>query len=245
MEVDDEAPEPTYGDRAHHHLASHTLTARQHRELEPRVENYIKLNGSEKTAYVLESFQLVWTGEPIEWETKALWPSKQENPQWHREKKVCFCYKEDCCGTGRMPRNYRFRGTTASADLPLPWSNHCCASPKPPSLSPLTRTPYVQAVHNFFKEQSQMRNTVVELPGGNANFWTDITVCGEVYKDTIKDLCEDLTEMVAGDKAGWIAEYNKARAAIWFSLSAEEREGVQSLVKTWNRTGIPKEVKKK
>lgn len=88
MDSSDNIPDPTYGQRAPRHLTSVTLTAGQHRALEPRIPDYIKLDGAERTAFVLESFKLVWEGEEIEWGMKSLWPTKQENPKWHREKKV-------------------------------------------------------------------------------------------------------------------------------------------------------------
>ena len=79
---------PTYGERAPNHISSVVLTAAQFRTLKPRVPDYIKLDGQEKANFVLESFRLVWEGEHIEWDVKELWPSKQENPSWHKEKRV-------------------------------------------------------------------------------------------------------------------------------------------------------------
>lgn len=91
-----------------------------------------------------------------------------------------------------------------------------------------------------------MRRTVVRLPGKkSAPLWDDIGVCGEVYAEAIKDLIADVTELAAGTTDGWIAEYPKARAAIWYTLSEEERAAIETIRKTWNRTGLPKLVKKK
>lgn len=86
-----------------------------------------------------------------------------------------------------------------------------------------------------------MRGTVVKLPGrgGSMPDWQPLTVCGEVYSTAIKDLIEDLSGLTPADKGAWIAEYPKARAAIYYSLSEDEREEMETLCEQWNRTGIP------
>ncbi|VDB91627.1 unnamed protein product [Peniophora sp. CBMAI 1063] len=188
MDSDDEEVDPTYGERAPYHIATLTLNASQIQKLEPRIDDYVILDGQERTAFALESFRLVWEGEEIEWEIRSLWPSKAVNPKWHREK---------------------------------------------------------QAVNNFFKERLRMRRTVLRLPGEKKKSWNEMDVCGDVYEDAIVDLCNELTGLAAGSKDGWIAEYPKARAAIYYSLTDEEREAIQTLCESWNRTGIPKGMKKK
>ena len=79
---------PTYGEAARNHVSSVVLTAAQFRTLKPRVADYVNVNGVERTNFIMESFRLVWDGEDIMWDVKELWPSKEENPRWHREKKV-------------------------------------------------------------------------------------------------------------------------------------------------------------
>lgn len=99
----------------------------------------------------------------------------------------------------------------------------------------------MQSVRNFFKERGRIRGAVVKLPGKGrtALDWTPMTVCGEVYKDAIKELIRDMTGLTTSNKRGWIAEYPKARAALFHSLSADERKEVETIALMWNRTGIP------
>ena len=106
----------------------------------------------------------------------------------------------------------------------------------------LTRS---KAVANIIQEQGRMRGPAVKLPGEKENKWTEELVCGVVYEDAIKDLVEEMSRLKAGSKDGWIAEYPKARAAIYYTLSDEDREAVGDVCKAWNRGGIPKTVKKK
>ena len=92
---------PTYGDAARNHVISVILTATQFRILQPRVADYLKTGGVERTNFIMESFKLAWEGEDIMWDVKELWPSKEENPRWHREKKVChtvvlYCQLQSC-----------------------------------------------------------------------------------------------------------------------------------------------------
>ena len=102
-----------------------------------------------------------------------------------------------------------------------------------------------QAVNNFFHEQAVMRRTAITLPKGTSDLWTPAMVCGEVYQQAIKDLTEEMTRLPSGSKEGWITEYNKASAAIFHTLSAEERATVTEICDAWNTTGIPKELKAK
>ena len=90
-----------------------------------------------------------------------------------------------------------------------------------------------------------MRRTVITLPKGNSPLWTEIMVCGEVYGEAIKELTTEVTGLAAGSKDGWITEYNKARAALYYTLTDEEREAIAEVCEAWNASGTPKEVKKK
>lgn len=54
-----------------------------------------------------------------------------------------------------------------------------------------------------------------------------------------------MTGLKAGAKNGFLAEYKRARGAIYYSLTEEKRDEVLLLCKTWNRTGIPLSIKKK
>ena len=100
-------------------------------------------------------------------------------------------------------------------------------------------------MNNFFNEQARMRLAVVTLPKGTSPLWTELLVCGEVYADAIKELTSEMTGMVAGSKDGWITEYNKGRAAIYHTLTDEERDAISELCESWNGSGTPKEVKRK
>ena len=90
-----------------------------------------------------------------------------------------------------------------------------------------------------------MRGPAIKLPGNEDTKWNDLNVCGVVYAEAISDLCTQLTALASGDKGGWITEYKKARAAIYYTLTDEERESVADLCEAWNRGTIPKPVKKK
>lgn len=100
-----------------------------------------------------------------------------------------------------------------------------------------------QAVTNFFKEQGRIRGTFVQRPG-HGDSWTPLKVCGQVYKASINQLISDVTGMAPNDKQ-WLSEYQKARSAVWYSLSDDERQQVELLYEKWTRTGLPKPVKKK
>ncbi|VDB99994.1 unnamed protein product [Peniophora sp. CBMAI 1063] len=103
------------------------------------------------------------------------------------------------------------------------------------------------AIRNFFKERGRVRDVIVRLPGkGRSRLdWTVLGVCGEVYKGVISDLVEEVSGLKPGAKKGWLTEYKRARAAVYYSLTEEERTEVQVLCKQWNRTGIPLSIKKK
>lgn len=75
--------------------------------------------------------------------------------------------------------------------------------------------------------------------------WTPLGVCGEVYKDAINDLIEDVTGLKPGDTNGWLAEYPKARGALYWKLTQGEHDEIERICDQWNLTGIPKDKKKK
>lgn len=87
---------------------------------------------------------------------------------------------------------------------------------------------------------------VVKVPGRGkqAIQWDALKVCGDVYKATIAELIEDVAGLVHGDKL-WISEYKKALAAVFYSLTEEERDMIDAVCEKWNSNGLPKELKKK
>lgn len=87
----------------------------------------------------------------------------------------------------------------------------------------------------------------MKLPGKGKNNldWTPLTACGEIYKGAIEDMILDATGLEPGGSQGWIAEYTKARAVIYYSLTDDEHDEVVRVSEQWNLTGIPKDQKKK
>ena len=88
MENNDDAANVTYGARAPRCQTRAILTAGQHRDLMPMVDEFVILDGAAKTRYVLDCFRAVWNGDNIEWDMPSLWPSKKDNPEFYRQKKV-------------------------------------------------------------------------------------------------------------------------------------------------------------
>ena len=110
------------------------------------------------------------------------------------------------------------------------------------------RTPQLtlsQAVKNFFKERSRVRNVVAYLPGKKAREWDAISVCGAVYKSCIFDVVKDVSGLDSRSQHGWLAEYVKARKAVFATLTPEQLQECEKLVTKWNRAGIPLHMKKK
>ena len=98
---------------------------------------------------------------------------------------------------------------------------------------------------NFFKERSRVRNVVAYLPGKKAREWDAISVCGAVYKSCIFDVVKDVSGLDSRSQHGWLAEYVKARKAVFATLTPEQLQECEKLVTKWNRTGIPLHMKKK
>ena len=104
-----------------------------------------------------------------------------------------------------------------------------------------------QAVKNFFKERSRVRNVVVSLPakGRGGREWTRLTVCGEVYKQSIYDVIKDVAGLESQNARGWLTEYVKARKVVFHTLTDEQLAECETLATRWNRMGLPLALKKK
>ena len=87
----------------------------------------------------------------------------------------------------------------------------------------------------------------MKLPGKgkSAKDWLPLTVTGEIFRDAIRELTEDVSGLKPGSTGGWLREWNKARAALYWSLSEEQHEEIEDICDRWNATGIPGAQKKK
>lgn len=257
----------TYGEKAVNHLSSNQLTAAQYSILSKEVAEYVTRDGEEKTTFVrqvrlsdkkhtsssnraAQAFQTIWDGEEVDWDVPESWPKKKQNPRFHVLQVVSPSLSSltprSPSPRGPPPRGPLLR-SMGSAGPVLRGGGLRGARPLSLSPSPLHVLVLItsQAVRNFFKEQGRIRSTVVKLPGKGANTdWTPLTVCGDIYKEAISDLITDVTGLSPSD-ANWIAEYSKARSAIYYSLSEEDNEVLEDLCEKWNRSGIPLDQKKK
>lgn len=102
-------------------------------------------------------------------------------------------------------------------------------------------------MRNFFKERGRIREVVVKLPGkGKGSLaWTPLTVCSEVYKSAILDMVKDVANVTPSDTDTFLTQYNKAKKAMFYSLSKDQVDEMEKICKQWNRTGIPLKLKKK
>ena len=117
MEDDGDSLDPTYGSHAPRHISTNVLTnvitVAQYRTLQDKVEVYVTLDGSDKSRFVQDCFRSVWNGAEIDWDMPELWPSKGENPEFHRLKKV-RSHQRDVRGT-KWDAGVISRGATGAA----------------------------------------------------------------------------------------------------------------------------------
>ena len=93
---------------------------------------------------------------------------------------------------------------------------------------------------HFFKERTRIRNPVIQLParGHGTADWTDVGVCGQVYKSAIYGLLRDVAGLKPGKSRRWLPEYKKARKAVYYSLKKDEREELKKVAERWNRKDL-------
>ncbi|VDC03131.1 unnamed protein product [Peniophora sp. CBMAI 1063] len=91
---------------------------------------------------------------------------------------------------------------------------------------------------------SNKRFHIVHKPGDRKSEWDPVQACGHVYVDTIHELITEVSGLRHGDQY-WIREYKKARLVLYYSLSDEDRNDLDTLVFEWNKNGLPPEQKRR
>ncbi|VDB96080.1 unnamed protein product [Peniophora sp. CBMAI 1063] len=84
VDEDDDEPDTTvydktYGEKAAFHLSTRQLKVGQIRTLQPKVPDYLRTQGSERTSFVQKAFQEIWDGDAVDWAAPSTWPKRRDS----------------------------------------------------------------------------------------------------------------------------------------------------------------------